>query len=395
MSIEYRFVEAVDTLSFRGNRLFDGAGAYGESQFPPYPSVLAGAFRSMMLTRCNTSLAAFAGNTPLAEPILASVLGTPDDPGSFHIAYLSPAFKRTTGEVQPLVRLPADLLVTDQAGRRCITRMEPVRLTGGIQTGLPEQLPYVPVVRQAVQGKPERDWLLTMDGLSEYLRGEAVTEDHLVPMASLWKRDVRVGIGMDAATRSAEEGHLFSVEHIALAQAEHRGQDGTAGLLVGISGCEGQLPDAGVIRLGGDGKAAAFQSVSAIHLAIPEKTIRETRRCKVVLQTPALFEQGWLPDGLIMEQGHQWYERDGFKMRLACAAIPGYEVVSGWDLAKRAPKAAQRVVPAGSVYWFDQLEGDLEMPCKLAEQGFWLDQMQNSNKSRWAEGYNRVLVAAW
>ena len=57
-----------------------------------------------------------------------------------------------------------------------------------------------------------------------------------------------------------------------------------------------------------------------------------------------------------------------------------------------APKIAQRVAPAGSVHWFDQLEGDT---CKLAPWvagGLWGD---NHDKPLRAEGINRAWLAHW
>ena len=40
------FIEPVDILFLRGNRLFGDAGSFGESLTPPWPSVVAGALRS-------------------------------------------------------------------------------------------------------------------------------------------------------------------------------------------------------------------------------------------------------------------------------------------------------------------------------------------------------------
>lgn len=74
------------------------------------------------------------------------------------------------------------------------------------------------------------------------------------------------------------------------------------------------------------------------------------------------------------------------------AAGPRFEVISGWDLASWKPKPAGRAVPAGAVYWFDEIDGD---PGKLAESiagGLWRD---NPDASRRAEGYNNALLAAW
>jgi CRISPR-associated protein Cmr3 len=82
-----------------------------------------------------------------------------------------------------------------------------------------------------------------------------------------------------------------------------------------------------------------------------------------------------------------------FSARLACAAVPRAEIVSGWDLAQRQPKPAQRVAPAGSVYWLDELDATPQALGKLAEQGLWA--AADENPQRRAEGFNRFSFAAW
>lgn len=57
---EYRFIEPLDVLYLRGNRLFDGAGAHGAALMPPWPSLAAGALRSRMLADGGADMAAFA-----------------------------------------------------------------------------------------------------------------------------------------------------------------------------------------------------------------------------------------------------------------------------------------------------------------------------------------------
>lgn len=53
------FLEPLDVLFLRGNRLFGDAGSYGESMVPPWPSAVAGAIRSAILARDGIDPAAF------------------------------------------------------------------------------------------------------------------------------------------------------------------------------------------------------------------------------------------------------------------------------------------------------------------------------------------------
>jgi CRISPR-associated protein Cmr3 len=73
------------------------------------------------------------------------------------------------------------------------------------------------------------------------------------------------------------------------------------------------------------------------------------------------------------------------------AAVHRGQVVSGWDLAAQQPKLAQRAVPAGSVYWLEDLEATPEALRKLAETGLWTTAADNS--PRRSEGFNRFILA--
>jgi CRISPR-associated protein Cmr3 len=86
----------------------------------------------------------------------------------------------------------------------------------------------------------------------------------------------------------------------------------------------------------------------------------------------------------------QW---PGLRARLTCAAVPHAEVLSGWDLAQRQPKPAERAAPTGSVYWLEDLDTTPEALGKLADLGLWLG--NGNNAIRRAEGFNRFTFAAW
>ena len=70
---------------------------------------------------------------------------------------------------------------------------------------------------------------------------------------------------------------------------------------------------------------------------------------------------------------------------------------SGWDLARWLPKTAQRVASAGSVYWFDQFEGDAGKLANWVAGGLWPDNvtMQSDQTQRRAEGFNNALLGHW
>jgi CRISPR-associated protein Cmr3 len=50
------FIEPLDVLFLRGNKLFGDPGSFGESLVPPWPSVAAGAIRSALLAHKRVDL---------------------------------------------------------------------------------------------------------------------------------------------------------------------------------------------------------------------------------------------------------------------------------------------------------------------------------------------------
>ena len=59
------FIEPLDVLILRGNKLFADAGSHGEALMPPWPSVAAGALRSRMLI--DAGIAGQPGRTALLD----------------------------------------------------------------------------------------------------------------------------------------------------------------------------------------------------------------------------------------------------------------------------------------------------------------------------------------
>ncbi|MEW6133067.1 MAG: type III-B CRISPR module-associated Cmr3 family protein [Pseudomonadota bacterium] len=392
-AIETRFLEPLDVLFLRGNKLFGDPGSYGESLVPPWPSVAAGALRSRMMADEGMDLAAFARNE-IEHP----ALGTPGQPGAFTVTAFHLARRRDDGMVEVLIQPPADLVVTEDAsGNAMVRSFTPTAPAAGILASAPFAL--LPVLAERERSKPASGYWLAESGWRKYLAGETPGAADLVQAKQLWALDHRVGVGLDATTRRAADGRLFSVQAVAMTQRGNRiGTDKESkkpiladydvGFLAAVSGAI--PPQDGTVRLGGDGRAAAIRPATA---ALPEAdfdAIARAGKCRLILASPGLFPEGWKLPGTQPDGTFQLGEVRG---RVVCAAVPRAEVVSGWDLARWQPKPARRAAPAGSVWWLDELEATPEALRKLAAHGLWNDPCEDA--SRRAEGFNRLWLAAW
>jgi CRISPR-associated protein Cmr3 len=375
---EHRFIEPHDVLFLRGNKLFGDAGSHGESLVPPWPSAAAGALRSQILVHDGVDLSAFASGN-----VTHPTLGTPHAPGSFTVTAFTLAQRHADGHVYSLHPLPADLVITEENDQIGIQALKPHAPAPGLLSSC--AFAQMPVLAESARRKAATGFWLTVAGWQDYLNGRLpTTETGLIHIKDLWGTDHRVGIGLNAATRSADDGKLFTAQAVAFKPG--------VGFLASVTGAP--LPLHGTLRLGGDGRAAQSQSV-APQWPMPDlPRISTAQRCRLVLTTPGLFAQGSLPNGFTRQNDSSYgLDLHGVRARLVCATVPRAETVSGWDLARWQPKAALRAAPAGSVYWLDQLAATPEALGKLAESGLWSARCEDPQRR--AEGFNRLTFAAY
>lgn len=403
MSRQWRFLEPLDVLYLRGNRLFGGPGEHAEALLPPWPSMAAGALRSAALVEAGvTDFAAYReGRATLGT---AAPIGTPSEPGEWRLGWFSVAVRRAGDVVAPVLPVPADVVPLPKNETKaasavrnadCEVRMlRPVPLPKGVVGNLERPLQQIAALRSDLRAKPLTGYWLSADGLERYLLGEPPQPAHLLAAGALYRLDSRLGIALDTSTRTVQMSQLYTSEAVAMATALPGRGSGRVGFLAGIDDGGEAVPKGGLVRLGGDGRAAR---VSLANPELPEPqwdAIAKDRTFRLVLLSPGLFPGGWRPPG--MDSDGIWRGPLGCQARLVAAAVPRAQVVSGWDLAGWRPKAALRAVAAGSVYWFDAFSGDLEGLRKVADEGFWaLDGFEFPDRQRRAEGFNRVLVANW
>ena len=406
MDTTHLFIEPVDALFLRGNRLFGDPGSFGEALVPPWPSVAAGAIRSALLAHRGYDPARFARGEIAGD----AELGTPARPGTLAVTCFQLARRSADGAVEPLYGLPADLSITgcdtggggdEHAGvsdeRYDVRQVRPHETPAGVRTSAATR--HLAVLAEPRRSKPLAGHWLTSSGWRHYLDGAAVAPEHFVKADDLWRLDTRIGIALDPVKRRASTGALFTSQGVVFRKREHGGNsaggDGAGhdvGFLAGVAGAS--LPDAMTLRLGGDGRAAVAAQEKAVRAPdVDYECIAEAGRCRLILTTPGLFEGGWRPTGVTGAGRELRFDLHGVQARVVCAAAPRSEVVSGFDLAERRPKPAQRAAPAGAVYWLDDLDATADALRKLAVRGLWSDPVENV--VRRAEGFNRFTFGTY
>ncbi|OIN90623.1 MAG: hypothetical protein AUJ20_14175 [Comamonadaceae bacterium CG1_02_60_18] len=388
----YYYVRPTDSLFVRGNLAFGDSGEHGSSQMPPPPSLFAGAFRSALLGQDAEHLSSFLSQGRCSDAALAQCLGTPDNPCDFRITWLSLAGEPGAGAApEPISPLPADLLMLGKS----FAKLKPRAVQTGVQSA--GDLPLRATLHSAKQEKPTGGIYLRSNGFRQHLQGQLPEQSHGIESPHLFVRDPRLGIGLNADARTVEEGQIYTTEGFAFSPHDDTtpAPFASTGFLVGIQGVTDLMPLEGMLRLGGDGRSAHYRRVNFSAPALTNM-LGKDNRFRLILQTPALFAHGWLPEGVSLQNdGSYRLQGDGFQARLACAALGRRETVSGWDLYQWKPKPAQAAVPAGSVYWFDDFAGDVGKLAAWLHQGLWPHNPDALQQSRRAEGFNRALLGAW
>lgn len=200
-------------------------------------------------------------------------------------------------------------------------------------------------------------------------------------------RRFQVHVGIRSEELTADEGILFSHD---VTETLERSTEWAIGVEVTMA--EGIMPTIGGI--GSDARPFAMQPISPDLFAPPEAVLKAFRNgspgLRLVVVTPACFEQGWLPDGLRERQGeYRGSLLNVGEVILRAAIVPRPVHVSGWDRAAGKPKPVARMVAPGSVFFFERADG---RPFDEADaRALWLGAIGE----RRDEGFGCVVPGVW
>lgn len=202
--------------------------------------------------------------------------------------------------------------------------------------------------------------------------------------------ETRTHVSIDAKRQVAEDGMLFQTTGLDL-------RNWILSVQVLISNdrelevaCS-HLPR--MQSLGGERRLAIFIQDKEVDWNIPEhlqQALAGAKWIRMVIITPALFSDGWRP-GWLDENGEgDTPQAKGLRLRLRGATVTRWAPVSGWDLQAHGPKRTRRMVPAGSVYFFEVLSGD---PGAYAGET-WLRPVSDDEQDR-LDGFGLAVWGIW
>jgi CRISPR-associated protein Cmr3 len=354
----------------------------------PQPSTLAGTLRAacaisqgMDFSKERTTIESW----PCSGPLLAAV-----DDGN---------------QTRPLFAKPLDVFYTkptdDGKEDLLLYRLIPQALRENEGCDLPDGLLQAVFFQEETKSKPvEGPAWWNQDAMTQWLCGEmpGAVDNKKPGISRIVKKDlghaqlptdVRYHVALISATLASDPGRLYQSagrDFAALRKTEKLDdlrQRGWQSHRYALLARFGEDLEGGLLRLGGEGRLSALEARAGAWPGLPDKVRKalgksqKGQKIRLILQTPALFGKGWLPDWLDEALQGSPPGAEGLELKLYAAASERWQPISGWDIQAKKPKAVRRLVPAGSVYWFEVLSEGFSAWDKL-----WLSSLCDEERDR-------------
>lgn len=341
----YWEIEPRDPIIVGDGRPFS-TGGRGESLNFPFPTTIAGVVRTRKALTCGEDFSDELLKISIQGPLL---------------------YKDGL-----LVAPPADAVVFDNGDKYRCVRLAPVKMPDGGYANMPDGLMPVGMVGHE-KGKPSKKapkyWRWPV--MERWLKSDTDCLDGVELGENGPIEDWRTGVSIDRETKAAIEGRLF----------QRKGLDFSGGYTMLIR-TDAKLAS-GYAPMGGDRRIVLWKETKAEFPSLSNELrgrVLEDKSCRLVLLTPAYFEDGLLPKSL------------GEIAEVAAVVNGRYQTVSGWDLKVKRAKPSRRLVPAGSVY-FLKLRGEAQ------EVSEWLNRVWFKNVSdgeqNQRDGLGLAAIGVW
>lgn len=387
MPLDLWLIQPFNSLVVADGRPFENQpGSRAKSlNFPP-PSVTAGGFRARAGVKANYNFSA-----KLSDPEYTNLLA---------MQVRGPILlKESLDLLIPFVAIPADALIRQDGANVTCYRLQPLdpeyfpsEQTDLINPKCPDQPRFALVgSQQFTKGKTPANlprfwnwdglflpWLINPH-IHRFSLEQQVADGQMLDL----ERDTRTHVGIRASSQVAEDGQLFQTQGLNFHTV-------AASYSLGL--WSSTPIDSAVASLGAERRLINWQqptipvspNFTNIHPAILND-IKQAKRCRIVLLTPAIWDAGFYPKTL---------PTFGLPITATIKAVvnPRPEYVSGWDLRLQRPKPTRRLVAAGTVLFVELAGSDAEIE-QWASQ-LWFSNI-SSNEQAAKDGFGLAVLGTW
>lgn len=206
------------------------------------------------------------------------------------------------------------------------------------------------------------------------------------------EQDERVHASIDTSTGTSKDGNLFSTTGLDF--IHRNGDDKFSQEEISVDIDDANLPERFTAPVGDERRLAEFSrheedntlwEYPAEFPGVIEGGLR------LVLASPAIFNNGWLPDWIDAKNLTGIIPNTDVNVKLISAVTDRWQPVSGWSYERSKTlrhKPMRRAVPAGSVYFFEITNGTLDV------KSIWLKSIC-LNEQDINDGFGLVLAGKW
>ncbi len=388
-------IESLAPLVFRSGKPFGSQASAQDVSFP-LPSAGAGLVRYLSLSQNNDNQVLSLSKKDFDNLDYQTILSIQNQ-GPFLVRYSNEK------DIEILVARPANALYFEnkQTSEKELVRLEPKsfeqegELCG---SDLPQGLLHVQMTKE-LKGKPAKGasfW--TLEDFIAWQKGKALDFKQVdnngltsIPI------ELRTHVAIDDDSLASADGMLFQTASYDLAhqKTQHGWDKKRLGFLVQTK--ENLKQD--LATLGGERRLSHFKQVKLEkNISLPFEItqgdvdkINADKGFSLSFITPCIFEQGALPIWIDKTTLMGELPNTQIKVALKAMAIDRWQAVSGWDSLLWKPKATRKAISAGSVYWFEIVEGQFDVQTlQQFSNTIWSDHQQDKN-----DGFGLAILSAW
>lgn len=202
-------------------------------------------------------------------------------------------------------------------------------------------------------------------------------------------REQRLHVSIDPNTDAAIDGALFETTGLEFTHTDKQQLQTAQRLALAVIVDNEKQPQAGLAGFGGERRIVSWQKSESDFLECPPELadqIVKDMACRVLLLTPAYFNNGYRPSQIEQPQ-------EGVKPELKAIAIQRPQVVSGWDFVSKGPKPTRRLAPAGTVLFLSLTDNDPVAIRKWIENTWMHCISDNPQDNR--DGFGLAVLGTW
>lgn len=385
------FITLNDVLYFRDGRPFDvGEENIATLRFPPNPITFYGAIKGTIIGQQYKTFSDYkvAVNNGFSIPdeILPNVAASSLVISDFGLAF------RSANKIKRFYPIPSDVSVDKSKKPDRYIILKPngkFEWTNFPNNGNLQMLSTDEIITNKELHLDNPEGFITLKGLQNYLNNEKIDYKEIVDPIEVFTGEHKTTITKDPKSKTAQESKIAAQEFGRLKIKPGVDCINETGFVLSVSSKLLSTTGIKLIRLGGEGRTSHYEVVD-FDFERPTLPVITGSRFKLILLTPAIFQNGWVPDGIDPTTCEG--EIGEIKVSLIAAAVDRYTGIGGWDIIKNESKPLRRAVPTGSVYFFEAKDKKENLTEKLNNI---FDKSLLSNSNFGKQGLGLSIIGGW